>query len=48
MAIPPRRPPADLPAPIRQRLHNARDALLGVHKALLEEERVRYERTHSW
>jgi hypothetical protein len=47
MAIPPRAPRADLPAPLRDRLNNARDALLGVHKALLDEERVRYERTHG-
>jgi len=43
----PRRPRADIPAPLRQRLNDARDALLGVHKALLDEERVRYERTHG-
>jgi hypothetical protein len=47
MAIPPRPPRADLPAPLRDRLNNARDALLGVHKALLDEERVRYERSHG-
>ncbi|HJR33785.1 MAG TPA: hypothetical protein VJ817_02470 [Gemmatimonadales bacterium] len=47
MAIPPRPPRADLPAPLRDRLNNARDALLGVHKALLDEERARYERTHG-
>ena len=47
MATPPRRPRADIPAPLRDRLNNARDALLGVHKALLDEERVRYERAHG-
>jgi hypothetical protein len=47
MAISPRPPRADLPAQLRDRLNNARDALLGVHKALLDEERVRYERTHG-
>jgi hypothetical protein len=47
MAISPRPPRADLPAPLRGRLNSARDALLGVHKALLDEERVRYERTHG-
>lgn len=47
MAISPRPPRADLPAPLRDRLNSARDALLGVHKALLDEERVRYERTHG-
>jgi hypothetical protein len=28
-------------------LNNARDALLGVHKALLDEEKVRYERARG-
>lgn len=31
----------------RQRLENARHALLHVHRALLEAERVRYERMHG-
>ena len=47
MAITPRPPRADLPAQLRDRLNNARDALLGVHKVLLDEERIRYERTHG-
>src|SRR5688572_209114 len=47
VAITPRPPRADLPAPLRDRLNNARDALLGVHKVLLDEERIRYERAHG-
>jgi len=47
MATPPRRPRADLPAPLRERLNTARDALLGVHKALLDEETIRYERAQG-
>jgi hypothetical protein len=41
---PPR--PADwIPPPLRARLDTSRDALLSVHKALLDHERARYERT---
>jgi hypothetical protein len=39
-------PPADrIPPDLRARLDAARDALLSVHKALLDYERARYERT---
>lgn len=44
VSLPPR--PADrIPPPLRARLDVAREALLSVHKALLDYERVRYERT---
>jgi type II secretory pathway component PulM len=36
-----------LPAPLREQLGDARRRLLRVHKALLEDERVRYERVHG-
>jgi type II secretory pathway component PulM len=36
-----------IPAPLRERLEEARRQLLRVHKALLEDERVRYERVHG-
>lgn len=36
-----------LPAPLRERLEEARRQLLRIHKALLEDERVRYERVHG-
>ncbi len=36
-----------LPAPLREHLEEARRHLLRVHKALLEDERVRYERVHG-
>lgn len=35
------------PAPLRERLEEARRQLLRVHKALLDDERVRYERVHG-
>ena len=47
MGTPPRRPRVDIPAPLRERLTMARDALLGVHKALLDEEKIRYERARG-
>jgi len=47
MATPPRRRRAEIPAPLRGRLNHARDALLGVHKALLDEEKIRYERARG-
>jgi hypothetical protein len=47
MPPPSRRPRVSLPAPLLQQLSGARDALLGVHKALLDEERVRYERANG-
>jgi len=47
MTTPPRRPRDDLPAPLRERLTAARDALLAVHKALLDEEKIRYERARG-
>ena len=34
-------------SPIFQRLTDVRHALLGLHKALLENERVKYEREHG-
>ena len=36
-----------LPAAVRRRLNDARLGLLALHKALLEYERIRYERTHG-
>ena len=47
MATPPRRPRNELPAPLKSRLDRAREALLSVHKGLLDEERVRYERSRG-
>jgi len=47
MGTPPRRPRNDIPAPLRERLDSAREALLGVHKALLDEEKIRYERARG-
>jgi hypothetical protein len=47
MSTPPRRPKNDIPAPLRERLTAARDALLGLHKALLDEEKIRYERARG-
>ncbi len=41
----PPRPADRIPAELRSRLDIARDALLSVHKALLDHERARYERT---
>jgi hypothetical protein len=43
MTHPPRRR-HDLPPALAAQLNAARDGLLSVHKALLDEERVRYER----
>ena len=42
-----RQPANDLPAPLRQQLDATRDAMLRVHKALLDHERLRYERRHG-
>lgn len=42
MPTPPRRPET-LPPAITQRLHLAREALLGMHKSLLDVERGRFE-----
>ena len=36
-----------LPPDVRRRLNDARLGLLALHKALLEYERIRYERTHG-
>lgn len=36
-----------LPLPYRQRMENARRALLHVHRALLEAEQIRYEKMHG-
>ena len=36
-----------LPADLRRRLNDARLGLLALHKALLDYERIRYERTHG-
>ena len=36
-----------LPAAVRRRLNDARLGLLALHKALLDYERIRYERTHG-
>lgn len=47
MATPRRRPRAEIPALLRERLNSARDGLLGVHKALLDEEKIRYERARG-
>lgn len=47
MSTPPRRPRADIPAPLRERLTATRDALLHVHKVLLDEEKIRYERARG-
>ena len=47
MGTPPRRPRADLPVPLRERLTATRDALLHVHKVLLDEEKIRYERARG-
>jgi hypothetical protein len=44
MARSPRRPRAEIPEPLRTELGTTRDVLLTVHKALLELERLRYER----
>ena len=41
----PPRPPDRIAPEVRARLDVAREALLSVHKALLDYERVRYERT---
>ena len=41
----PPRPPDPIPPALRVRLDTAREALLSVHKELLEFERARYERT---
>lgn len=46
--MPDRAPRANpLPAPLREHFEDARRRLLRVHKALLEDERVRYERVHG-
>ena len=44
-----RRRPEDssLPSAVRRRLNDARLGLLALHKALLDYERIRYERTHG-
>jgi hypothetical protein len=47
MTTPPRRPRTEIPAPLKARLDKAREALLTVHKGLLDEERVRYERARG-
>lgn len=36
-----------LPAAVRRRLNDARLGLLALHKALLDYERIRFERTHG-
>ena len=36
-----------LPAAVRRKLNDARLGLLALHKALLDYERIRYERTHG-
>jgi hypothetical protein len=36
-----------LPAALRRKLNDARLGLLALHKALLDYERIRYERTHG-
>lgn len=41
------RRPESLPPKLRTRLESAREALLDVHKALLDEERAGYERTQG-
>jgi hypothetical protein len=38
---------SSLPAAVRRRLNDARLGLLALHKALLDYERIRYERTHG-
>ena len=47
--MPTRRKPEGtaLPAATRRRLNDARLGLLALHKALLDYERIRYERTHG-
>jgi hypothetical protein len=47
--MPTRRKPEGtaLPAAVRRKLNDARLGLLALHKALLDYERIRYERTHG-
>ena len=42
-----RREDSALPTNVRRRLNDARLGLLALHKALLDYERIRYERTHG-